>query len=185
MSTSPQPRTYRCLHALLVVLAALVSAAPAAAQLSAGRIVGAVTDPSKAAIPRATVVATDNATGVAVTVLTSDHGDYVITPLNPGTYRVTVTLDGFQTAIVETVAVQVGQSTRADVQLTIGSLTESTIVTTGTPLLDSESGTLGHVVTNTQIVNLPLNGRSFYELARLTPGAVSYTHLTLPTIYSV
>ncbi|MEO5820366.1 MAG: carboxypeptidase-like regulatory domain-containing protein, partial [Vicinamibacteraceae bacterium] len=156
----------------LAVGASLAAAAPAAAQLSAGRIVGTVTDPSKASIPRATVVATDAATNVAVTVFTSDHGDYVITPLNPGTYRVTVTLDGFQTAVVEALAVQVGQSTRADVQLTIGNLTETTIVRTATPLLDSESGTLGHVVTNTQIVNLPLNGRSFYELARLTPGAV-------------
>ncbi len=172
MSTAAQSVAPWCLRALIALVAALASAAPALAQLSAGRIVGAVTDPSKAAIPKATVVATDAATNVAVTVFTSDHGDYVITPLNPGTYRVTVTLDGFQTAVVEAVAVQVGQSTRADVQLTIGNLTETTIVRTATPLLDSESGTLGHVVTNTQIVNLPLNGRSFYELARLTPGAV-------------
>ena len=65
MLTSAQPRTHGCLCALLALLAALVPAAPAAAQLSAGRIVGTVTDPSKAAIPRATVVATDTATNVA------------------------------------------------------------------------------------------------------------------------
>jgi hypothetical protein len=171
MSTPAQPPRQGSLLAMLAVLA-LVVPASAGAQLSAGRIVGAVTDPSKAAVPHATVVATDMATSVAVTVVTSDHGDYVVTPLNPGVYRVTVTLDGFTTAIVEAVAVQVGQSTRADVQLKLGALTESTVVTSRAPLLDSESGTLGHVVTNTQIVNLPLNGRSFYELARLTPGAV-------------
>ena len=95
MSTSPQPRTRGCLLAPFALLAALLSAAPAAAQLSAGRIVGTVTDPSKAAIPRATVVVTDTATNVATTVVTSDHGDYVVTPLNPGVYSVTVTLDGF------------------------------------------------------------------------------------------
>ena len=150
----------------------LLAAVPAAAQLSAGRLVGTVTDPQKAAIPSATVVVIDTATSLARTVVTSDHGDYVVTPLDPGVYRVTVTIAGFQTAVIESVAVQVGQSVRADVQLALGALSESTIVTTGTPLLDSESGTLGHVVTNTQIVNLPLNGRSFYELARLTPGAV-------------
>jgi hypothetical protein len=172
MLTSAKPPIQGCLLALLALFAAFVPAAPAAAQLSAGRIVGAVTDPSKAAIPHATVVVTDTATNVPVTVLTSALGDYVVTPLNPGVYKVTVTLDGFQTAVVEAVAVQVGQSTRADVQLQIGSLSETTIVGIATPLLDSESGTLGHVVTNTQIVNLPLNGRSFYELARLTPGAV-------------
>ena len=81
-------------------------------------------------------------------------------------------MDGFQTAVVEAAEVQVGQSARVDVELSLGALTESTVVTSATPLLDTESGTLGHVVTNTQIVNLPLNGRSFYELARLTPGAV-------------
>jgi hypothetical protein len=172
MSTAASSAAPWGLRALFTMLAALALATPALAQLSAGRIVGTVTDPSKATIPRATVVATDAATNVAVTVITSDHGDFVVTPLNPGVYRLTVTLDGFQTAIVEAVAVQVGQSTRADVQLTIGALTESTIVRSVEPLLDSESGTLGHVVTNTQIVNLPLNGRSFYELARLTPGAV-------------
>lgn len=172
MSTAAQSAAPWCLRTLLTLLAALALATPVLAQLSAGRIVGTVTDPSKATVPRATVVATDAATNVAVTVITSDQGDYVVTPLNPGVYRLTVTLDGFQTAIVEAVAVQVGQSTRADVQLTIGNLTESTIVRSVEPLLDSESGTLGHVVTNTQIVNLPLNGRSFYELARLTPGAV-------------
>ena len=149
----------------------LLAAAPAAAQLSAGRIVGTVTDPQKAAIPRATVVVTDTATSLSRTVVTSDHGDYVVTPLDPGVYSVTVTIDGFQTAVVNSVDVQVGQSARVNVELALGTVTESTIVTCGTPLLDSESGTLGHVVTNTQIVNLPLNGRSFYELARLTPGA--------------
>ena len=142
-------------------------------QLNAGRIVGTVTDPSKAAIPQATVVATDTATSVAVTVITNERGDYVVTPLNPGVYRVTVTLDGFQTAVVEAVEVQVGQSARADVELKLGAAhREHHRHAPRTPLLDTESGTLGHVVTNTQIVNLPLNGRSFYELARLTPGAV-------------
>src|SRR5712691_9282464 len=157
---------------LIVLVGSLVAPTSALAQLNAGRIVGAVGDPSHAAVPRATVVVTDAATGLSVTVTTSERGDYVVTPLNPGVYRVTVTLDGFQTALVEAVEVQVGQSARVDVELRLGRVSESTIVTAGMPLLDTESGTLGHLVTNTQIVNLPLNGRSFYELARLTPGAV-------------
>jgi hypothetical protein len=157
---------------LIVLIASLIAPASARAQLNAGRIVGTVSDPSHAAVPRATVVVTDTATGLSVTVTTNDRGDFVVTPLNPRVYRVSVTLDGFQTALVEAVEVQVGQSARVDVELKIGAVTESTTVSSGTPLLDTESGTLGHVVTNTQIVNLPLNGRSFYELARLTPGAV-------------
>jgi hypothetical protein len=156
--------------AIFLFLLALV-AAPAAAQVQTGRIVGTVHDPSKASVPGAPVTVTDTATNIAVAVQTSERGDFVVTPLNPGIYKVTVAMDGFQTAIVESVEVQVGQSARVDIELSLGSLTESTVVTTTTPLLDTESGTLGHVVTNTQIVNLPLNGRSFYELARLTPGA--------------
>src|SRR6185369_4562557 len=131
-----------------------------------------VTDASKAPVLAAPVVVTDRATNLATTVTTNERGDFVVTPLNPGMYRVSVTVDGFQTALVETVEVQVGQSARVDLELKVGAVTESTVVTSSTPLLDTESGTLGHVVTNTQIVNLPLNGRSFYELARLTPGAV-------------
>jgi hypothetical protein len=157
---------------LMVMVACLTIPVSALAQLNAGRIVGTVTDPSRAAVPQATVVVTDTATGLAVTVTTNERGDYVVTPLNPGVYQVTVTLDGFQTVTVKDVEVQVGQSARADAELTLGAITENTTVTSATPLLDTESGTLGHVVTNTQIVNLPLNGRSFYELARLTPGAV-------------
>lgn len=157
-----------------VLAALIVVLLPAAGltQVNTGRIVGTVRDPSNAAVPQATVVVSDTATNIAVTVVTNERGDYVVTPLNPGMYSVTVTLDGFQTAVVKAVEVQVGQSARADVDLKLGALTENMVVASGTPLLDTESGTLGHVVTNTQIVNLPLNGRSFYELARLTPGAV-------------
>jgi Carboxypeptidase regulatory-like domain len=143
----------------------------ARAQVQTGRIVGNVKDPSKAVVPNASVVVTDVATDLSVTVTTNERGDYVVTPLNPGVYRVTVSSAGFQTSVVNHVEVQVGQSARVDVGLSLGSLTERTEVVSGSPLLDTESGTLGHVVTNTQIVNLPLNGRSFYELARLTPGA--------------
>jgi hypothetical protein len=165
-------RRIRVAAILIVLIGSLIAPTTARAQLNAGRIVGTVTDPSHAAVPQATVVVSHTATGLSVTVTTGGRGDYVVTPLNPGVYRVTVTLDGFQTAVVEAVEVQVGQSARIDVELKVGAVTESTTVTAGMPLLDTESGTLGHVVTNTQIVNLPLNGRSFYELARLTPGAV-------------
>jgi hypothetical protein len=113
MSTPAQPSRHGLPRALLALLAALALPAIASAQLSAGRIVGTVTDPSKAAVPHATVVATDTATDVSVTVVTSDHGDYVVTPLNPGVYRLAVTLDGFTTAIVEAVAVQAPRSASA------------------------------------------------------------------------
>jgi hypothetical protein len=146
-------------------------AVPAWSQVQSGRIVGTVRDAQQASVPRATVTVTSSATGQSAVVTSNDRGDYVLTPVNPGSYRVTVAMQGFQTAVVNAVAVPVGQSVRVDVELQLGALSETTEATAAAPLLDTESGTLGHQVTNTQIVDLPLNGRSFYELARLTPGA--------------
>src|SRR6188472_63313 len=95
--------------AVIAALGYVLIPAIAAAQLNAGRIVGTVTDPSRAAVPQVAVIVTDTATGLSSTVTTNDRGDYVVTPLNPGVYRLTVKLDGFQTAVVEALEVQVGQ----------------------------------------------------------------------------
>jgi outer membrane receptor protein involved in Fe transport len=141
------------------------------AQVQTGRIVGSVNDAQKAALPGATVIVTDVATNQSITVRSHENGDFVATPLNPGVYRVAVSSPGFQRTVINAVEVQVGQSVRVDVEMKIGEVTSTVEVNSAAPLLDTESGTLGHVVTNTQIVNLPLNGRSFYELARLMPGA--------------
>jgi Carboxypeptidase regulatory-like domain len=149
----------------------LVVTVTALAQVQTGRIVGAVADAQKAALPNATVTVTEAATNQMVTVTTNERGDFVVTPLNPGFYRVSVSSPGFQKTVINSVEVQVGQSARVDVELKVGEVTSTVEVTSSAPQLDTESGTLGHVVTNTQIVNLPLNGRSYYELARLTPGA--------------
>jgi hypothetical protein len=154
---------------LLVVSALAVSAA--FAQIQAGRVVGTVTDPNKAVIPNAQVIVTGTATNQAKTVITNGLGEYAVTPLDPGLYNVVVKVPGFQTTQVNDVEVIVGQSARVDVELKIGETSSKVEVIATTPLLNTESGTLGQVVTNTQIVNLPLNGRSFYELARLAPGA--------------
>src|SRR5689334_21476329 len=158
-------------HCLLLTWGLSTPVPALAAQVQSGRIVGTVHDPSGAAVANAAVVVINLATSRSTSVATDDRGDYVVTPLDPGTDQVTVASSGFETAVMNAVEVQVGQSARADVDLAVGAVTETTVVTSATPLLDTESGMLGHVVTNTQIVNLPLNGRSFYELARLTPGA--------------
>ncbi len=155
------------------VLGILFTSAICLAQVESGRIVGSVTDPNQASIPQATVTVTNNATKESATVNTNEQGGYTVTPLNPGTYTVTVKAAGFETAIVQNVEVDVNQSARADVRLQIGSTATTIEVTAAAPLLNSESASLGTVVTNTEIVNLPLNGRSFYDLAKLTPGAAT------------
>ena len=88
--------------------------------MQTGRIVGTVRDPQQATVAKAAVTVTSSATGESRTVATSDRGDYVVTPVNPGRYDVTVVGQGFQTAVVTAVDVPVGQSVRVDVELKLG-----------------------------------------------------------------
>ncbi len=155
----------------IVTLAILATLTIAFAQVQAGRIVGTVTDPNKAVVPNAKVVIVNTATNQAQTLTTNGAGDFVLTPVNPGVYRIEVTATGFGTAEINNVEVIVGQSARADVALRLGETSTKIEVTATTTLINTESGTLGQEITNRQITDLPLNGRSFYELARLTPGA--------------
>lgn len=157
---------------ILTLSAALVFAvAPVLAQVQAGRIVGTITDPNKASVPNARVTIINNGTNETQTLITNNAGDFVLTPVNPGFYRVDVVAQGFARAQAKNVEVVIGQSARVDIALQIGEVATTVEVNSTAPLLNTESGTLAQEITNQQIVDLPLNGRSFYELARLTPGA--------------
>jgi hypothetical protein len=158
----------RRLACLLVFSAA--TAGPAFAQLQGARIVGTIYDPQRAGIPGATVTVTNVATNLARIVVTDHDGSYVVTPLDPGTYKVTAAISGFQTTVREGVELTVGQAARVELVLALSGVSAEVLVTTQAPLLNTESATLSQVITNEQIVDLPLNGRSFHELARLTPG---------------
>ena len=143
------------------------------AQVQTGRLTGTVFDPTKAAVPNATVTVTNRATGVAQRVTSGSSGTYVAASLNPGFYDVSAAAAGFRTVVRNNVEMQVGKDLLLDIELVIGEATAVVNVTSEIPLLNSESGNLGHVMSNQQIVDLPLNGRGFSELARLTPGVVS------------
>ena len=162
----------RKLLARVVVLAALcvLASTSAFAQLQSGRILGTVLDPQRAGIPGATVTVTNLATNVARTTQTDAEGNYVITPLDPGNYRVSAEISGFQTAVRESLTLTVGQAARVELSLNLGGISTEVQVVAETPLLNTESATLSQVITNEQIVDLPLNGRGFHELARLTSG---------------
>jgi hypothetical protein len=155
--------------AVLAVLCVL-SGTAALAQLQAGRIVGTIFDSQRAGIPGATVVVTNVATNLARTAVTDSQGNYVITPLDPGTYNVSAEMSGFQTTVRNGLVLTVGQAARVELELNLGGLSTEVQVTAETPLLNTESATLSEVITNEQIVDLPLNGRGFHELARLTSG---------------
>jgi hypothetical protein len=157
-------------RAVFFVLFVTLTGGNAFAQLQSGRILGTIFDPQKAGIPGATVTVTNLATNVSRSAVTDAEGNYVVTPIDPGTYNVSAEISGFQTTRREGLVLTVGQSVRVELTLNLGTLSTEVQVTAETPLLNTESATLSEVITNEQIVDLPLNGRGFHELARLTSG---------------
>ncbi len=158
------------LYALSFIGACLLTGAMAFAQLQAGRIVGQVFDPQHAAVPGATVTVTNSATNESVVVKSDASGNYVVTPLNPGIYSVSVGAQGFETLVRSGVELTVGQAAEVDLSLRIGAANAKVEVTTEGPILETQSGSLDMTVTNTQVESLPLNGRQFTQLAELSPG---------------
>lgn len=154
------------------VLLATIWATSLSAQIQTGRLVGTIYDPNKAVVPNAVITLTHKDTGVSQRVNSNELGAYVISSLNPGVYDVNVTAPGFRTLARPGIVMQVGRDLLLDCDLQIGDTSTVLEVTSTMPLLNSESGTLGHVMSNNQITDLPLNGRGFNELARLTPGVV-------------
>jgi Carboxypeptidase regulatory-like domain len=140
-------------------------------QVEAGRFVGRITDVQGSEVPHAIVKATNTGTNIVQTALTDSTGNFVITPVSAGVYSLSVMATGFQTINTSNIEVQVGQIVREDLVLKVGEATTIIQVYTDIPLLSTDTATLGTVMTNEQLTNLPLNGRGFYRLAELTPGA--------------
>ncbi len=156
---------------LLAAASLVLPALRAHAQVEDGRFVGRITDPTGAVIPHAAIAVKNTETNITQNTATNDDGDFVITPVKAGTYTLIVTATGFQTVDTSAITVQVGQIVREDLSLSIGSSSDVVQVTTATPLLTTDSATMGQVITNEQLTGLPLNGRGFFRLAELTPGA--------------
>jgi hypothetical protein len=134
-----------------------------------GEITGVVTDSTGAVLVGAAITVTNPQTNFTRRVLTNSAGNYVFPALLPGLYNVTVTAQGFQSEIRSQVELQVEQIARIDFQLKLGSITESVEVNAGAPLLSTEDATIGTVIENRRIVDLPLNGRNFLQLVALSP----------------
>ncbi len=163
-------RFIRALEVCALVILTILSTS-ARTQVEQGRFVGRITDPQDANIPGAIVKVTNVGTNIVQAAVTDGSGSYVITPIAAGLYTITISAPGFQNSTTSQIEVQVGQIVREDLKLAVGSATETVQVTTATPLLTTDSATVGEVITNQQLTGLPLNGRGFYRLAELTPGA--------------
>jgi hypothetical protein len=162
--TSTQAR--RFLATFLVATAAFCLTAQT---LDTG-LLGTITDPTGAVVAGAAVSITQTATGVRRTTQTAADGKYEVRYLVPGEYSIEVRAQGFRAARASSVVVQINQQARLDFSLQVGEVQETVEVTATAPLLNTETATLGEVVARERIVNLPLNGRTFTQLAALTPG---------------
>ncbi len=146
--------------------------ATVAAQSTTGSISGSVLDESRAVLPRATVTVRQKETGLERTLTSDEHGRYRVLNVTPGTYIVTVELSGFKTAVRDGLVVAIGRDLLVDFQMDVGALSEQVTVTGQAADVALGSTTLGGLVTTKQIADLPLNGRSFLQLATLQPGVV-------------
>ncbi len=158
-------------HALTTVVLGAFSL-PLFAQ-TFGEITGRVSDASGAAAPEAIVTATNTSTNASRRTASTVTGDYALPSLPPGTYNIRVEKPGFKVDETKNVEVSVQQSVRLDFTLAVGQVSESISVEADAVQLQSENSTVGTVIDNKRIVELPLNGRNYLQLVALTPNATT------------
>ena len=149
-----------------------LSAAAAMAQTASTQILGLVTDPTGSIIPGAVVRAKRVETGDVRSTTSNDTGNYIFPLVDSGAYEVSCAAAGFKTEIRRGISLELNQKARIDFQMQIGQSAETIEVSSAAPLLKTEDATLGSVVEQRRIVELPLNGRNFAQAATLMPGVV-------------
>ena len=156
--------------AVLLCLCMFLGGRAAVAQVDTGALLGTVKDASGAVIPNAKVTLTNEGTSLTLTATTRGDGSYIFTPLKIGTYTVEAEAPGFEKGRNAGVVVNIQQQVVVDFTLVPGAVTQTVEVTSQAPLLQTQNGSVGQVVNSTAINDLPLNGRNFNFLARLTAG---------------
>lgn len=161
---------HRYISAIFLILGMLFST-PIHAQVAGGTIYGTITDPSDKSIPQAQVSITNVATGITTTVMTNSEGFFTAPNLLPGEYEITVTAKGFATEARKGITLTVGAQQFFDLTLHVGSIAKTVVeVTTEAPAIQLVSSEISAVVNASTVRELPLNGRSWTDLAALQPG---------------
>src|SRR5258708_6371828 len=155
----------------LAVFCTILAPLALMAQSSNGSISGNITDGTGAAIPGVTVTATNTATGINRTAVSTNTGHYDIPNLPPGNYRLATELPGFQPLKYERIVVNVGSDTGLNLKLKAG-VSETVTVTAAAPLVETTKSEVSSVVNEKSIQNLPANGRNFIDFVLTTPGVV-------------
>lgn len=153
------------------LLAISLAASSALGQASSSSdAVGKVTDPTGASVPGATVHLVNNGTGSERTVTTNDAGEWSIPNIPPANYRIRVEKHGFSASEIKSLDVEIGKTANAPVQLSVGAISQTVEVSTIPAQLQTQEATIGQVIDQKQINDLPLNGRNVLQLATLAPG---------------
>ena len=157
---------------LLVLTVLVLGAAGAAWAQSTGTLRGTITDAQGAVIPGVSIVIRNQATGVERTMVSDSSGAYVAASLPPGPYRVEAQLQGFQTQSKD-VDVDVAQTVVVDMKLGVAGVAEQVNVTGSTPVIDTATSSVGQVISQRTVQEIPLNGRHFVDLGLLIPGSIT------------
>jgi Carboxypeptidase regulatory-like domain/TonB dependent receptor len=156
----------------LAALFGLTSAISLHAQSTNASLTGRVTDPTRAVIVEAKVIVINTGTGVRYEGITNQTGSYYVTDLPPGSYRIEVEKIGFKAVIKSDLTLHVQDALEVNFETVLGSALESVMVEGDTPVLDTESSTVGTVVEQRKANELPLNGRNVFNLIELAPSVV-------------
>jgi hypothetical protein len=136
------------------------------------QVTGRITDPSGAVVPAAQIIIVNEATGAKWSAASNDLGYYTVPRLEPGAYRIRVEAAGFKPVVRSGLRLQVEQVARIDFALDLGQVAEAVEVSGEAPLVESETSSLGQVINNKSIVEMPLNGRNAWHLVQLAPATV-------------
>ncbi|HZV59852.1 MAG TPA: carboxypeptidase-like regulatory domain-containing protein, partial [Candidatus Eremiobacteraceae bacterium] len=151
----------------------LLPSQPLLAQVAGGTLSGTVTDSSGAAVPNAEVAIKNPATGITRTVNANADGYYTAVNLLPGNYEVAASAPGFNTQVKQQIVINVGSQPVFDFVLQVGAVVDRVEVTTEAPAVQLTSSEISATVNATTVRELPLNGRSWTDLAALQPGVVT------------
>jgi hypothetical protein len=171
-----QSRTRRAHAVLLGALVCFLLSSRAAAQVPTGTILGVVKDMGGGAIGDATVRVASSATGLSRSVVTEPDGSYRFSALPVGTYDVEVARSGFKKIVQQNLNLAVGQDAVLDFTLEVGSNRETVTVTAEAPLVNTVTSSLGGLVSQEKLEELPLNGRNYTDLILLQPGVTQQTN---------
>ena len=159
-----------------IVMFLLVSAICALAQVGTGSIRGAITDPSGAVIPSASIAVKNVQTGVTLNLTTDANGRYVAPTLPVGSYEIQVQAQGFETAVRQSIVLAVGEQRDVNFTLAVGQMTQQVAVQENAATVDTSTSMVAGLINQQQMRDLPLNGRNFEQLIALTPGTVPVTN---------